>query len=285
MAYWLWGDAAAEHVVVCAHGLSRQGRDFDVLARALLARAGGQGQPLRVVCPDVVGRGHSDWLKDPMGYQFSTYVGDMLALLGALQGAGPIRSFDWVGTSMGGLIGLTLAGVPELPLPALLHRLVLNDVGPVIEPASLVRIGGYVGKHMVYASEAQAVDALWQLSKGFGPHTPEEWLALSRPMLRPESGSAVRLHYDPAIGEPMRAITPEMAAAGEQLLWQLYDNIGADTLVLRGAESDLLSAETAQSMAERGPKARVVEFAGVGHAPTLVSFDQIAAVLAFLCGS
>ena len=143
MAYWLWGDAAAEHVVVCAHGLSRQGRDFDVLARALLARAGGQGQPLRVVCPDVVGRGHSDWLKDPMGYQFSTYVGDMLALLGALQGAGPIRSFDWVGTSMGGLIGLTLAGVPELPLPALLHRLVLNDVGPVIEWAALQRIGQF----------------------------------------------------------------------------------------------------------------------------------------------
>ena len=124
-----------------------------------------------------------------------------------------------------------------------------------------------------------------QLSKGFGPHSDEEWLALSRPMLRPEGAGAVRLHYDPAIAQPMQAMTPEMAAAGEQLLWRLYEQIDAVTLVLRGADSDLLSAQTAQSMAQRGPRARVVEFAGVGHAPTLVSFDQTAAVLAFLCGA
>ena len=117
MAYWQWGDAAAPHLVVCTHGLSRQGRDFDVLARALLARAAAQGQALRVVCPDVVGRGESDWLKDPMGYQFPTYVGDMLVLLNTLQAQAPIATFDWVGTSMGGLIGMTLAGMPDLPLP------------------------------------------------------------------------------------------------------------------------------------------------------------------------
>jgi len=283
MAYWEWnhtGDPRHPHVIVCVHGLTRQGRDFDALASQLALHA-------RVICPDVVGRGYSDWLDNPQGYQVPLYVADMLALLQQVHKAAPIGSLDWVGTSMGGLIGMGLAGEksiqPVLPVP--IRRLVLNDVGPVIEPASLVRIGGYVGKHMVYASEAQAVEALWQLSRGFGPHTPEEWLALSRPMLRPESGLAVRLHYDPAIGEPMRAMTPEMAAAGEQLLWQLFDSIAADTLVLRGAESDLLSANTAQSMAERGPKARVIEFAGVGHAPTLVSFDQVAAVLAFLCGS
>ena len=282
MAYWLWGDAAAEHVVVCAHGLSRQGRDFDVLARALLACAGAQGQPLRVVCPDVVGRGHSDWLKDPMGYQFSTYVGDMLALLGALQGAGPIRSFDWVGTSMGGLIGLTLAGVPELPLPALLHRLVLNDVGPVIEWAALQRIGQYLGKSGTFPTVEAAAASMRAISAGFGPHTDDEWLALSRPMLRPTPDGAWRLHYDPAIAVPYAALTPEASAEGEAALWQMYDRVTAETLVLRGADSDLLSAATADAMRVRGPRPRVVSFAGVGHAPTLVAADQVAAVLDFL---
>ncbi|MFG5779605.1 alpha/beta fold hydrolase [Comamonas sp. J-3] len=283
MAYWEWnhtGNPQHPHVIVCVHGLTRQGRDFDALARQLAPHA-------RVICPDVVGRGYSDWLDNPQGYQVPLYVADMLALLQQVHQTAPIGSLDWVGTSMGGLIGIGLAGEKSIQstLPVPVRRLVLNDVGPVIEPASLARIGSYVGKNMVYASEAQAVEALWQLSTGFGPHTPEEWLALSRPMLRPESGSSVRLHYDPAIGIPMQAMTPEMALAGEQLLWQLYDNITADTLVLRGAESDLLSAQTAQSMAQCGPQAHVVEFAGVGHAPTLVSLDQIAAVLAFLCGA
>ena len=283
MAYWEWnntGNPQHSHVIVCVHGLTRQGRDFDALAQQLALHA-------RVICPDVVGRGYSDWLDDPKGYQVPLYVADMLALLQQVHQSAPIGTLDWVGTSMGGLIGIGLAGESSIQaaLPKPVRRLVLNDVGPTIEPSSLARIGSYVGKHMLYDSEAQAVEALWQLSKGFGPHTPEEWLALTRPMLRPESGGAVRVHYDPAIAVPMQAATPEMAQAAEQLLWQLYEQIQADTLVLRGAESDLLSAKTAQSMSQRGTGARVVEFAGVGHAPTLVSFDQIAAVLAFLCGA
>ncbi len=283
MAYWEWndtGDLNHPHVIVCAHGLTRQGRDFDVLARQLALQA-------RVICPDVVGRGYSDWLEDPAGYQVPLYVADMLAMLQQVHRAAPIGKLDWVGTSMGGLIGIGLAGEPSIrPLmPAPIRRLVLNDVGPTIEPSALARIGSYVGQHMLYASEQEAVAAMGQLSKGFGPHSDEEWLALSRPMLRPEGAGAVRLHYDPAIAQPMQAMTPEMAAAGEQLLWRLYEQIDAVTLVLRGADSDLLSAQTAQSMAQRGPRARVGEFAGVGHAPTLVSFDQTAAVLAFLCGA
>ena len=282
MAYWEWnrtGDPQHPHVIVCVHGLTRQGRDFDVLANQLAQHA-------RVICPDVVGRGYSDWLDNPMGYQVPLYVADMLALLQQVHGAAPIGTLDWVGTSMGGLIGIGVAGEESIQalLPVPVRRLVLNDVGPVIEPSALVRIGSYVGKHMVYANEQVAVDAMRVLAESFGPHTPEEWLALSRPMLRPEVNGTVRLHYDPTIGLPMQGVTPEMAAAGEQLLWKLYDQIKADTLVLRGAESDLLSAATAQAMTERGPRARLVEFAGVGHAPTLVSLDQIAAVLAFLCG-
>ena len=282
MAYWLWGDAAAAHLVVCVHGLSRQGRDFDVLARALLARAAAQGQALRVVCPDVVGRGDSDWLKEPMGYQFPTYVGDMLTLLGTLAQQAPIARLDWVGTSMGGLIGLMLAGAPDLPLPLPMRRLVLNDVGPVIEWQALQRIGQYLGKSGPFESVEAGAARLRELAPGFGPHTDAQWLALSRPMLRPAPQGGWRLHYDPAIAVPYAAVTEESSAQGEALLWQLYDQVTAETLVLRGADSDLLSAATARAMQARGPRPRVLEFAGVGHAPTLVADDQVAAVCDFL---
>ena len=282
MAYWQWGDAAAAHLVVCVHGLSRQGRDFDVLARALLARAAAQGQALRVVCPDVVGRGDSDWLKEPMGYQFPTYVGDMLTLLGTLAQQAPIGQLDWVGTSMGGLIGLMLAGAPDVPLPLPMRRLVLNDVGPVIEWQALQRIGQYLGKSGPFESVEAGAARLRELAPGFGPHTDAQWLALSRPMLRPAPQGGWRLHYDPAIAVPYAAVTPESTAQGEALLWQLYDQVTAETLVLRGADSDLLSAATARAMQARGPRPRVLEFAGVGHAPTLVADDQVAAVCDFL---
>ena len=282
MAYWQWGDAAAAHLVVCVHGLSRQGRDFDVLARALLARAAAQGQALRVVCPDVVGGGDSDWLKEPMGYQFPTYVGDMLTLLGTLAQQAPLARLDWVGTSMGGLIGLMLAGAPDLPLPLPMRRLVLNDVGPVIEWQALQRIGQYLGKSGPFESVEAGAARLRELAPGFGPHTDAQWLALSRPMLRPAPQGGWRLHYDPAIAVPYAAVTEESSAQGEALLWQLYDQVTAETLVLRGADSDLLSAATARAMQARGPRPRVLEFAGVGHAPTLVADDQVAAVCDFL---
>lgn len=275
MAYWQWGAAQARHVVVCVHGLSRQGRDFDVLAQALCARAPG----LAVVCPDVVGRGRSDWLRDPQGYQVPAYAADMLQLLQALQP----QTLDWVGTSMGGLIGLGLAGQPQLPWP--IRKLVLNDVGPVLEWRALQRIGNYLGEPLRFDSVEQAADALRLISAGFGPHTREQWLALTRPMLKPTAdGQAYTLHYDPAIAVPFRSITPESSARGEALLWQLYDAVTADTLLLRGADSDLLSVQTAQAMTRRGPRARLVEFAGVGHAPMLVVPDQVQVVCDFLLG-
>jgi pimeloyl-ACP methyl ester carboxylesterase len=279
MAYWQWGDASAGHVIVCVHGLSRQGRDFDVLARALLARA---GRPLRIVCPDVVGRGRSDWLKDPIGYAVPTYVGDMLALLAQLHALAPVQVLDWLGTSMGGLIGMGICGTPKLPLPVPVRRLVLNDVGPAIEWQAIQRIGAYLGKAGRFDSIEQAAAAMWAISTSFGPHTPEQWLALSRPMVNalPEGGFA--LHYDPAIAVPIRAMTEEAATQGQAALWQLYDHIAARTLITRGAESDLLSRETAAAMTQRGPKARLIEFEGVGHAPTFVADNQIEAVASFL---
>jgi pimeloyl-ACP methyl ester carboxylesterase len=274
MAYWQWGRPQAPHVVVCVHGLTRQGRDFDVLAQALLARA---GQDWQVVCPDVAGRGRSDWLADPALYQLPTYGADMQALLALLRP----QQLDWVGTSMGGLIGIGLAGQPRQPYP--IRRLVLNDVGPAIEWAAVERIRGYVGQSGRFDSLEQAADALARISQGFGPHTREQWLALTRPMLKPASdGQGYVLHYDPAIAQSFRAMTPQSAAQGEAVLWQLYDAITARTLLLRGADSDLLSLQTAQAMTQRGPRARLVELPGVGHAPTLVADDQVRLVCDFL---
>ena len=278
MAYWEWnatGNPAHPHVIVCVHGLSRQGRDFDVLAREL-------SQHARVVCPDVVGRGQSDWLADPMGYQIPQYGADMVALLAQLHQQAPIATLDWVGTSMGGLIGMGIAGQPDLPLPAPVRRLVLNDVGPVIQWQALQRIGQYLGFLAKFESLQQAADAMWAISTSFGPHTPAQWLELSRAMVRSLPEGGVTLHYDPAIAVPFRSVTQEAAAAGEAFLWQLYDQIAARTLLLRGAQSDLLSHETAQAMGQRGPRAQLVEFAGVGHAPTLVAADQVAVVRDFL---
>lgn len=269
MAYWEWGDPANPRVLVCVHGLTRQGRDFDTLARAL-------DTDYRVVCPDVFGRGQSDWLPDPAGYQVPAYAADMVALVARLG----VESVDWVGTSMGGLIGMVVAALQNSPI----RQLVINDVGPAIEASSLVRIGSYIGQPGHWDTEQQAADALWAISTGFGPHTPAQWLALSRPMLRPD-GSGFKLHYDPAIGNAFRAIKEADAKAGEAVMWAMYDLIRARTLVLRGADSDLLAPATAAAMTQRGPKALLHEFPGVGHAPMLTNDEQIAVVRSFLSGS
>ncbi len=277
MAYWQWGNPASRHVVMCVHGLTRQGRDFDTLAQALCNALGGD---IRVICPDVVGRGQSDWLVDPQGYQLMAYALDMVTLLEQLQPT----TLDWVGTSMGGLIGMVVAGQPLFPEFAKIRRLVLNDVGPTIEWQALQRIGQYLGKIPVFDSEQQAADALWTIASSFGPHTPQQWLALTRPQLRvlDDGSGRLTLRYDPALAESFKAVTPESAAQGEALLWQTYDQITADTLLVRGADSDLLSTATALAMTQRGPKARLIEFVGVGHAPTFVAPDQLQAVLSFL---
>ena len=269
MAYWEWGDAANPRVLICAHGLARQGRDFDTLARALCAS-------YRVICPDVVGRGRSGRLENPMGYQIAQYVADMVTLLARLDA----QSVDWVGTSMGGLIGLGVASLAGSPL----RRLVLNDIGPTIEAASLVRIGTYLGTPAHWRTLEEAADAIWAISSSFGPHTREQWLALTAPQLTTD-GDGFKPHYDPAIAVPFRAVTPEIARAGEALLWQAYDSLKLPTLLLRGADSDLLSHATALAMTQRGPRATLVEFAGVGHAPTLVQADQVEVVSDFLSSS
>lgn len=300
LAWWDWactGPAGASApVAVCVHGLTRQGRDFDALAQALR-------RSHRVVCPDMPGRGRSDWLPDPMGYGLPTYAADMVTLLAALGTA----QVDWVGTSMGGLIGLVVAGLQDGRGRGLLRRLVLNDVGPTLDPAAVARIGDYVGADPRFASIAEGEAWLGARSRGFGPHTPAEWSALCarqlRPLAlrgpqapeafggppqacdaaeRPDADGPWTTHHDPAIAVPFREIGPTQSAAGEAWLWAVYDRLRLPVLLLRGAESDLLSAETAAAMAVRGPRARRVDLPGVGHAPTLVDPAQQALVLDFL---
>jgi pimeloyl-ACP methyl ester carboxylesterase len=284
MAYWSWGDVGNPRVLVCVHGLSRQGRDFDALARSLSAH-------YRVVSVDIVGRGESDWLADPRGYQVFSYAGDMVQLMKQLkveqaqasgQPAPEVLDIDWVGTSMGGLIGLAFSTVPPAASGVRLRRFVLNDVGPRLRAEAVARIGEYLGQPLHFDTAQGAADYLWSISTGFGPHTPQEWFQLCVPLLRPADGGGFKLHYDPAIGVPFRSMTPQDAASGEAMLWQVYDAITAQVLLLRGQDSDLLDAETAQAMAERGPRARLVVFPGVGHAPTLIHEDQIAPIRDFL---
>jgi pimeloyl-ACP methyl ester carboxylesterase len=286
MAYWRWGDAQAQHVVVCVHGLTRQGRDFDRLAQALVMSS---PVPVQVMCPDVVGRGQSEWLQNPEHYQIPQYAADMLALLGQIQATlgpdRPVQALDWVGTSMGGLIGMVLAGQPGLPLPAPMRRLVLNDVGPAITWSSVQRMQGYVGQYGQFRDLDEAAAALWILSQGFGPVLPEVWREMSSHMTRPASDGALTLHYDPAIGVPLRALTPEAASAGEAAMWSLYDQIQAQTLLIRGGQSDLLTTETAMAMTQHGPRAQLETWPDCGHAPTLTVAHQLTVVTRFLWGT
>lgn len=263
MAYTEWGDPANRKVLVCVHGMSRCSRDFDELARAMAGE-------YRVVCPDVPGRGLSGWLKNPMEYQVQTYVADMVTLLARVHA----DSVHWVGTSMGGLIGMTLASLPESPL----QKLVLNDVGPVITAVSLARIGEYLGLSPQFPDFAAAVQYIRAVSATFGAHSDAQWSALTEHVTRRQPDGSYRMHYDPAIAAPFKVTKFEKDIE----LWPYYDAIRCPTLVLRGALSDLLKRETLQEMSQRGPRARIVEIADVGHAPTLMHADQISIVRDFL---
>jgi pimeloyl-ACP methyl ester carboxylesterase len=262
VAYRQWGDSANPRVVVCAHGLTRNGRDFDTLAAAICER-------YRVICPDMPGRGDSEWLRDSNDYGFATYLTSVTALLAHAHA----DSVAWVGTSMGGLIGMLIAAQPETPIA----RMVVNDVGPAIEPAALARIGLYVGLDPVFDSFEQLEKHVRDISATFGALSEDQWQALARSTARQDAGGRWRLKYDPGIAVPFRAMAGQ---TGD--LWPIWDAIRCPTLLLRGAQSDLLSPATATAMASRGPRPQVVEFPGVGHAPMLMSEEQMAPVVAFL---
>jgi len=262
MAYTEWGDPGNRKVLVCAHGLTRNGRDFDFLAQAL-------ADDYRVVCPDVVGRGRSDWLGVKTDYAFPLYVADMITLLARIDA----DTLHWVGTSMGGIIGMLIAGQPHTPI----SRLVLNDVGPVITAVSLRRIGEYVGRAPKFPSMSAAEAWIREVSAPFGPLTDAQWRHLTEHSVRPVEGGFAMV-YDPGLGEVFRQ-TPIVTDVD---LWVAYNAIRCPTLVIRGAESDLLDTATVEKMAQSGPRAKVAEVPGVGHAPVLMDETQIGIVRDFL---
>jgi pimeloyl-ACP methyl ester carboxylesterase len=266
MAYVEWGDRDNDRVLVCVHGLTRCGRDFDILAAAMADR-------YRVICPDVVGRGRSGWLRDKAGYAIPQYCADMVTLLARVQA----KTLHWLGTSMGGLIGMVLASQEGTPV----SRLVLNDVGPVLSGAAIARIGEFLGQAPRFASVDEAEAYVRAVSTPFGALTDAQWRHLTVHTLRTLADGRFEMAYDPAIAAPFQR---DLGDQRDIDLWPIYDAIACPTLVLRGEQSDLLSAATALAMAERGPRARLVEVAGVGHAPMLMDAAQIEAVRSFLLG-
>lgn len=285
MAYWEWGHPDNDRVVICVHGLTRTGRDFDELAKRLSPH-------YRVVCPDVVGRGKSDWLINPASYVIPQYVADMLTLIARVR---PVQ-LDWVGTSMGGLIGLGLAGALAASAAqrpkrgsfgladdqtVFLDKMVLNDIGPCLSLDGLTRIIEYVGQKIQFDSFAQAVNYVRLVSASFGPHTDAQWEQLTKYVFNQQDGHWVK-HYDVRLAEPMTLQTEASTHRSEEILWASYESIASPVLIVRGALSDLLSADTAKQMLARNSHAQLVEVVGVGHAPTLLTDIQISPIEQFL---
>ena len=263
MAYREWGDPRNRDVLVCVHGLTRSGRDFDELARTLCAQ-------WRVVCPDVVGRGDSDRLADPKLYTWAQYVADMVTLIARLD----VETVNWLGTSMGGFVGMALAAQAGSPV----KKLVLNDASPVIPRASLVRIASYVGTVQTFRTLEEAEKYIRTVSEPFGEHSDAQWRTLTETWVRANEDGSLRPHYDLRIADTYRDTMPK----DDLTLWPLYDAVRCPTLLVRGEKSDVVSRDTAAEMTRRGPKAKVVEIRGVGHAPTLLHADQIVVVRDFL---
>jgi len=273
MAYKEWGDPANARVLVCVHGVTRVSGDFDALARALSDR-------YRVVCPDVVGRGRSDRLRDPALYVIPQYVADMVTLIARVTANADDEGVHWFGTSMGGLIGIGLASLEGSPI----RRMVINDIGPVLDPAAMARIGDYIGQEIRFKTFDDGVTYVRMVSTPFGPHSDAEWDKLARDVLVQQPDGHWALHYDLNLAAPFKALTPEQVARDQAQLWAAYDAIRCPTLLVRGEQSDLLSRATAEEMTRRGPRPALTEIAGVGHAPTFVQPAQIAIAREFLTG-
>ncbi|HEX3954108.1 MAG TPA: alpha/beta hydrolase [Stellaceae bacterium] len=266
LAYTEWEGSSGAPVVLCVHGPTRNARDFDYLAEALAPR-------FRVVCPDMPGRGHSDWLDDAASYSFHYY----LAVIAALYARLDAPAVHWVGTSMGGILGMLFASLPKSPI----RRLVLNDVGPLVAKEGLERIGRNVGRDPGFSNRQELDAYLRDAYAGFGKLSEAQWQHLATHGGRTRSDGKLGLAYDPKIGEAFQSLAPA-GAMQDVDFWSFYDRITCPTLVLRGAQSDVLRAGDAALMTERGPRAQLVELPGIGHAPSLMESNQIALIRDFL---
>lgn len=264
MQYYEWGDAHNPRVVICVHGLTRNGRDFDTLAEQLSG-------DFRVVCPDIAGRGRSEWLAAKKDYAYPQYMADLNALVARVTQSAEQR-ISWVGTSMGALVGMLIAAQPGNPI----ERLVMNDAGMLVPKAAIERLARYVGKEPAFPAFEALEAHIRRVSAPFGPLTDGQWRHLALHSARRNADGTWGMRYDPAIGA---AFEGELADVDLSAFWSA---ITCPTLLIRGVESDILLSETAQAMTTSGPKAKLVEFPGVGHAPMLMSSDQVQVVREFL---
>ena len=262
LTYYEWPGPKDAPTLICVHGLTRNGRDFDVLAEALSAR-------LRVICPDLPGRGKSEWLAVPADYNYAVYLGDVTALIARLD----VERVDWVGTSMGGIIGMLFAALPGTPV----RRLVINDVGALVAKEALERIAAYVGLDPSFPDLAALEAALRRIHAPFGPLSDAQWRHLATHSARTKPDGTLGLAYDPKIGEVFK-----QGPINDVDLWASWDAIKCPALLLHGEQSDILRESDAQAMTQRGPRAKLIQFAGIGHAPALMAEDQIAAIRDFL---
>ena len=258
-----WGDPAAPALVL-AHGLARTGRDFDTLARRFADR-------FHVLCPDTIGRGLSSWSAVPdEDYSIPTYCRHALELLDRLG----IARCGWVGTSMGGIIGMALAGTAETA--PRIERLVLNDVAPRLNQVAIDRILAYVTLVPEFAGMTEFETFLRTVYAPFGRLSDEEWRLMAETSMRRRDNGRISSHYDPAV---MRVFAEQFQALD---MWALFDAITCPVLALRGEVSDLVEAQVAEEMTARGPRARLVTIPGCGHAPALNTPEQIAVLEGFL---
>jgi pimeloyl-ACP methyl ester carboxylesterase len=264
LAYREWPGPENAPTLLCVHGLTRNGRDFDALAQNLTAH-------YRVICPDMPGRGASDYLADSAQYAYSLYLADLAQLIARLD----VESLDWLGTSMGGVLGMMMAAQPGSPL----RRLVVNDIGAVVAKAGLERIASYVGLDPKFDSLEALADVMAANFVGSDQISRATLMNIAEGASRRLPDGRFGLAYDPRIGDVFKATPPQ-----DVDLYGVWDKIACPTLVLRGGVSDLLPREVAEAMTQRGPRVQLVEFAGVGHAPWLASEDQIAPVRRFLLG-
>ena len=262
--YVEWGPAAAKPVLMW-HGLARTGRDFDEIAAALSDR-------FRLICPDTVGRGLSQWSADPdRDYCLERYA----AMAAGLADVLGLDRIDWVGTSMGGALAIRAAATT---LKDRLGRVVINDIGPTFPPGPYERIKTYVGNPPEFDTVSELEAYFRTIYQPFGHHTPAQWRHMAETSHRRLPSGKITTHYDPNIVRQLFAYPDDY----EQ--WTCWDAMRQPTLVLRGVNSDLLLADTAREMTLRGPKARIVEIAGCGHAPALNTAEQIGLVRQFLEG-
>ena len=258
IAYTQWGNGHNKRVVICVHGATRNGRDFDQLAQDL-------SQDSRVACPDLAGRGHSHWLVDPADYALPLYAADMAAMIARLG----VDQVDWIGTSLGGLVGMVLAAQPNSPI----NSLVINDIGPFVPHQALKPIADYVSKDQQFDDFEALKSYLMEIHAPFGKLTDPQWDHLARHSGRENEDGSWRQHYDPAI-----AVNFKKSATEDIDLWPVWEAVHCPVLILRGEESEVLPRAVAEEMLERGPAAELVEFPEVGHAPALMDEFQVDAV-------